>query len=347
MLHFKNKIKFVLVPFITFLLAFISILFMIMFEFRTVADFQELPYHRIFVGFLETLVLVYIYNFFVRKFNGFMPWKKNWFIRFVLDLLLVLSFTTIVISGAQLAIKFGLIPHEIPHEGKREFMYIMPLFVSSLFLVIVEMIIAMEERNNMEMKLAILEKEQLNTKYSVLKEQLDHHFLFNNLSVLSSLIYESTEKADKFIQDFAAIYRYVLSINKQDLVTVSEELDFISTYLNLYKFRFEEGLSYKLNNIDYKSKFRLPPLTLQVLVENAIKHNVMSRNEPLNIEISMLNNTLIIQNNLQIKSDVASTSTGQSNLIEKYLLLESTPPEFKIENNTYIARIPLIQPKDD
>ncbi len=347
MINLKTKYKFLLVPFITFLLAFISIMLMILFEYRSFEDFNQMPFDRMIVSFFETLILVFIYNFFVRKFNRFMPWKKSWLLRFLLDLLLVVSFTSIVIFTVNTALKLGFIPEHDGHQQKHFLLYIIPLFVSSLFLLIVEMIIELEERNAMEHKISALEKEQLNTKYSALKEQLDHHFLFNNLSVLSSLIYESTEKADKFIQDFAAIYRYVLSINKQDLVTLQEELDFIKTYLNLYKFRFEEGLSYRLVNIDTNSKHRLPPLTLQLLVENAIKHNIMSRNEPLNIEIYIDENALIVANNLQIKSDVPSTTTGQSNLVEKYLLLGQKAPEFKIENDYYSARIPLIEPTND
>ena len=227
-------------------------------------------------------------------------------------------------------------------------MFILPLVASTLLLVIVEMIISIEERNNLTFKLASLEKEQLNTKYSVLKEQLDHHFLFNNLSVLSSLIYEDVEKADGFIQDFSSIYRYVLRINQRNLVSVEEELAFIDNYLNLYKFRFEHGFDFKVTVDERTKKLQIPPLTLQVLVENAIKHNVVSCKNPLTLHIQSKKNELWVSNNLQEKQDKeSSTKTGQRNLIEKYKLLECLPPTFKIENNEYISIVPLIEAKYD
>jgi len=344
----NHRIKLLLTPFILLGIVFASMFLTLVFQFRTIEDISKIPFERMLFGVAESLIVVFAYNYAVRKLNKVYPWKRNWFVRSLIDFGLAIISPFIIIGIITYSIKVGWIPDEDHHKQFKIIIYIMPLMISALLLVVVEMIVATEERNNLEVRLTEIEKEQISSKYIALKEQLDHHFLFNNLSVLSSLIYESTEKADKFIQDFASIYRYVLSINKQDLVSIKEELDFIDTYLNLYKFRFEEGFNYKLQVTECAFQNLIPPLTLQVVVENVFKHNVVSRQKPLELSISAENNSLIIKNNLQSKTDkVDSTRTGQSNLIEKFKLLNCELPEFYIKDGFYISRIPLIQPAHD
>lgn len=344
----NNKLKLLLTPFILLGIILTSMTLTVVFQYKTIDELQNTPYERLIIGFIESLVIAFTYNFVVRKLNKVYPWKRNWFVRTLIDSGLALIFPIIIVSFIDYALKVGWIP---PHNHDAHFkimIFIMPVMVSTLILVIVEMIVATEERRILEVQLANIEKEQIKTKYTALKGQLDHHFLFNNLSVLSSIIYESPEKADGFIQDFASIYRYVLSINEQDIVSLNKELDFINKYLNLYKFRFEQGFNYKLTVDDKYNKWLIPPLTLQVLVENVIKHNVVSRQKPLNLSISNNGSNLIVKNNLQTKeSKKDSTNTGQQNLIGKFELLNCSSPEFKIENNHYISVIPLIEPTDD
>jgi len=342
----NNKLKLLLTPFILIGIIFASLAFAILFQYRSFENIIDLPLERMVIGFGEAILVVFFYNFLIRKLNILYPWKRNWFIRSLIDFGIVTIFPTIVITVINYALHAGWIADT--NEEYRMFIYIMPLLISALFMVVVEMIVATEERNHLEVKLALAEKEQINSKYCALKGQLDHHFLFNNLSVLSSIIYESTEKADQFIQDFASIYRYVLSINKQDLVSIKEELNFIDTYLTLYKYRFEDGFDYHLDINEKAEACSIPPLSLQVVVENVFKHNVISRLKPLKLSISVENDTLVIKNNMQAKTDkVESTKTGQSNLIEKFKLLNCDLPTFSVETDFYIVRIPLIQTDDD
>lgn len=343
-----NRLKLLLTPFILVGITSIAIILSVIFQFRTLGDITAMPIERMFIGFTESLIVVFFYNFIIRKLNVRYPWRRSWFIRALIDFLIAISFPIIIISLINLALNEGWLPsHE--HDDKFKILiFVMPLMISALLMVIVEMIVATEERNELELKLTQLEKEQLNAKYTALKEQLDHHFLFNNLSVLSSLIYESAEKADKFIQDFAAIYRYVLSINRQDLVTVKEELEFIKTYLNLYKCRFEDGFDYQCDIAEEIENYFIPPLTLQVVVENVFKHNVISKQRPLKMLIETEGNRLIIKNTLQSKQDkFDSTQTGQNNLVEKFKLLNCESPQFYSANDQYISQIPLIEPGHD
>ncbi|WP_430811324.1 MULTISPECIES: sensor histidine kinase [unclassified Carboxylicivirga] len=343
-----KRLKLLLTPFILLGITSISIILTVVFQFHTLGEISQIPYERMAIGFLEALIVVYFYNWVIRKLNTSYPWKRNWFIRSLIDFFIAIAFPVLVISLINLALNKGWIP-EHKHDDKFKIMiFIMPLMISVLLMVVVEMIVATEERNELEVKLANIEKKQMVSKYAALKEQLDHHFLFNNLSVLSSLIYESTEKADRFIQDFASIYRYVLSINKQNLVTVKDELEFITTYLNLYKFRFEEGFHYAVQVNEQCHHHLIPPLTLQVIVENVIKHNIISKKHPLSLTIKSKDDYLIIKNNLQIKNQKEiSTQTGQQNLIEKFQLLNCEAPVFAIQNDKYIAQIPLILSCDD
>jgi hypothetical protein len=346
---FRNKrLKLLLTPFILFGIIMIAMALTVIFQYRTLEEISQMPLERMAIGFLESLGLVFLYNYLIRKLNVSYPWKRNWLIRSLIDFGVTITIPILIIGSVNFAINSGWIPEHAKEEPFRIIVFIMPLMVSALLMVVVEMIVATEERNELELKLTQLEKEQLNAKYTALKEQLDHHFLFNNLSVLSSLIYESTEKADKFIQDFAAIYRYVLSINRQDLVTVKEELEFIKTYLNLYKCRFEDGFDYQCTIAEELGNYFIPPLTLQVVVENVFKHNVISKQRPLKMLIETEGDRLIIKNTLQSKQDkFDSTQTGQNNLVEKFKLLNCELPKFYSENDQYISQIPLIEPGHD
>lgn len=345
----SNRYKIFLIPFITIVMMLTSISLMLLFDFRTLEDLQKFALRRIGYVLANATFTVILFYYIVTWFNKHIVWSEKWFIRLLMDMALILVHSSIFISIANYVTKAGLIDiHDHPEHESLEFLYIIPLMMNSLFLVLIEMILAMEERNKLALQVAQLEKEQINTKYGALKEQLDHHFLFNNLSVLSSLIYEDVEKADHFIQDFSSTYRYVLQINQRNLVTVKEELAFIENYLNLYKFRFEEGFDYVLKAAPERLKWKLPPLTLQVLVENAIKHNQISRQQPLHLEINCCSHLLIVTNSIQPKQEkTVSTQTGQINLVEKYRLLGDTLPEFKIEDDNYIVSIPLIEPHED
>lgn len=339
----SNRIKIFFIPFITVLIMLTSVSLMILFGYRTFDEVIGVFSHRMTISLVNAVITVTIFYFAVKWFNKRIDWNSGWAIRLLMDAGLIIGHSLLGIFFINYMINNGFMGHDPKSPGK-ELLYIMPLVMDTLFLVLIELIMAMEERTKLELQVAQLEKEQINAKYGALKEQLDHHFLFNNLSVLSSLIYEDVYKADHFIQDFSSIYRYVLQINQRNLVTVEEELEFINNYLHLYKFRFEEGFEYHLDVKDCEN-WLIPPLTLQVLVENAIKHNMVSRHKPLILEINGGNGELIIKNNYQPKKNSEpSTQKGQINLVEKYRLLGSRLPEFKLENEEYIVIIPLIKP---
>jgi sensor histidine kinase YesM len=170
-----------------------------------------------------------------------------------------------------------------------------------------------------------LKAEQLKTKaeqakLESLKSQMDPHFLFNSLNVLISLIDENTKKAEEFAIQLADIYKYVLEQKNNELVSVQEELDFAAKYLSLQKMRYEDDLIIELPNDNIFGK--IPPLSLQLLLENAIKHNAITSEIPLQISIELVGHNLLITNNKTIKSVKENThKIGLQILKERYLLL--------------------------
>lgn len=340
--HFK-VLEIFLVPLIVILMMFSSFAFMLFFGFRSYNELvQFMPFTKIVTVFIQTMIVVSVFYFTIRWLNNVLPWNKVWIFRFFADMLIVFL---VAFSCVFLMIHYenkGVLPLGVPY-GEKEFVYVIPLVMNYFYLVAVEMILSVEIKNKLFIQLTQLEKQQVHAKYQALKSQIDHHFLFNNLSVLSSIIYEDVEKSDVFIQKLSKVYRYVLSINKSDLVSVEEEIEFITSYLDLYKFRFEEGFWYEINVDQKHFSCLIPPLTLQVLVENAIKHNVVSRHQPLKVEIYSCQNDLVVQNNIQLrKSEIESTQTGLNNLKEKYELLKARIPVVFHEGNLFKVRISLI-----
>lgn len=190
---------------------------------------------------------------------------------------------------------------------------------------------------------ASLEKENIQSQFDALKNQINPHFLFNSLSVLSSIIPTEPEKAVDFVTKFSKIYRYVLDVQDETVVELKNEFDFIMSYVFLQKIRFGENLKI-VTSIDAKvlNNFILP-LSLQLLIENAIKHNEISDTYPLTITISNTKEYLIVRNNLQqIEDDNNSTKIGIKNLTKRYKLISDSSPKFYVEENYFVAEIPFI-----
>lgn len=176
-------------------------------------------------------------------------------------------------------------------------------------------------------------------QFESLKNQIDPHFLFNSLNVLSSLIEENPENAQRFTTSLSKIYRYVLEQKDKELVSVSEELAFAKTYMNLLKMRFENSIIYELPEGFDNPDAKVVPLSLQLLLENTIKHNVVSEQKPLHIKIYIENNYLIVENNLQKKEVLQDRrGVGLQNIVNRYgliserkMLIEENPEFFKVK----------------
>lgn len=189
-----------------------------------------------------------------------------------------------------------------------------------------------------------LQKENLQSQFEVLKQQVNPHFLFNSLNVLTSLIKVDPDMAEVFTERLSKVYRYVLEQKDKDLVPLATEMDCLRAYIFLIDIRFSNKVFVKVNfNISEIDAY-LVPLALQLLIENAIKHNTFSKKSPLYIELFIDNQGYLnITNNLQSrKTQVGSTGIGLVNITQRYLLVSDIKPVFEITEKEFVAKIPLI-----
>ncbi len=200
-----------------------------------------------------------------------------------------------------------------------------------------------------EWRKSAIEAEQLRTEkmasqYQSLKDQLNPHFLFNSLNVLSGLVYEDADKSAAFIQKLSKIYRYVLEVQQDQVVELTKEMNFARNYLELQKIRFGESLQFSIQ-VNSEKGFFLPPLSLQLLLENAIKHNIASQKDPLFIHILQKENELWISNYFQPKSSQTESSTGVGleNIRLRYQFLSSNNIQVIQTENEFLVRLPLLQ----
>ena len=180
-------------------------------------------------------------------------------------------------------------------------------------------------------------------KFQSLKSQIDPHFLFNSLNVLTSLIGENPNQAERFTTKLSKVYRYVLEQRNKDLIPLTEELNFAKTYMELLQMRFEDAIQFSIPDTVSNGDLKVVPLSLQLLLENAVKHNVVSSSKPLRINIFEQNGYLVIENNINPKEAVGkSTKVGLQNIADRYGLI--TDQKVSIENNkkSFAVRLPLL-----
>lgn len=183
----------------------------------------------------------------------------------------------------------------------------------------------------------------VSAKLESLKNQLDPHFLFNSLNVLTSLIEENPEQAQKFTTSLSKIYRYVLEQKEKELVNLKEELNFAQTFINLLKMRFENSIFLEVQENLLTSEAKIVPLSLQLLLENTIKHNVVSQDRPLRIRIYESNNYLMIENNLQ-KKDVLHQrkGVGLQNIVNRYGHITRRAVFIEQTKDNFTVKLPLL-----
>lgn len=272
--------------------------------------------------------------------NNKFVWKKNSTIRFILQLLL-----QIIIVGILIVVFFNIdLPLKYNYD---ELLLRRVLIFGSIFSILITTGLTAEQLfiNWNESKLEAVEskKQALQSEIHALKLQLDPHFLFNNLSTLTSLIEENQFTAVQYASNLSSVYRYVLSNRNKNLVALKTELDFISEYLFLYQIRY--GASIIINNQESNNNLNslIPPLTLQLLIENAIKHNSFSTTMPLIISISYEKQWIIVKNNKSAKfTKEPSEGIGLAHIYNSYKILGNTLPVVNDLEKIFEVKIPLL-----
>ena len=206
--------------------------------------------------------------------------------------------------------------------------------------------LAMKQNAKQEVVEQKLIAKSANAQFESLKNQLDPHFLFNSLNVLDSLIEENPKQAQQFTNSMSKIYRYVLEQKDKELVSVEEEIDFAKTYCELLKTRFEDAVTFEFNISDEDKKGFVVPLSLQLLLENAIKHNFATSSKPLNIKIFAEKGNLIIENNLQTRELAnKSTGVGLANIVSRYNLLTNRNVFVEKSETFFRVKLPILKEK--
>lgn len=219
-------------------------------------------------------------------------------------------------------------------------------FVSSIYIIIklVNDYRIMEEKTKAAEISLMEEKEKtLSIKLGMLRSQINPHFLFNNFSVLYSLIEGDKHKAQTFLLDLSQVYRHIIKNLDVDLVCVKEEILILESYIALLYVRFEKTLNISISDRLRQCNGRIPPLSLQLLLENAIKHNQMSEEKPLCVEFEMLNDKIIVNTEKQlINLNVESFGIGNANIVDRYQLISTQQVEFIEDENFYSAILPVL-----
>ncbi|WP_028522693.1 sensor histidine kinase [Runella limosa] len=249
--------------------------------------------------------------------------------------------------------RFGLAPNHSPENSVAHHFTKQQKKKANMGLTILAMLSAFylasnrrayQQLENIQLKAERLEKENVKAQFNALKNQVSPHFLFNNFSILSSLVEIDSELAGKFLQQLSKAYRYILEQSDNERVSLKVELEFIETYLFLLKMRFDEKLNVKIDIPEsVANRYSIAPLTLQLLVENAVKHNRMSAEEPLLVSIHCDETYLSVVNPIQPRpQSEPSTGLGLNNIVNRYKLLTSSPVLITQKDGVFRATIPLL-----
>ncbi len=186
-------------------------------------------------------------------------------------------------------------------------------------------------------------KESAEFEFEMLQAQINPHFLFNSLNTLSSLVYEDADRSAEFIRRLSDVYRHVLDTRHKELISIEEELSFIKSYVFLLELRFDKKLAIKINLAENYLNRMIAPLTLQMLIENAVKHNIVSDKKPLSINIYNNANYIFVENPLQTKSAREKGSgMGLINISSRYKAICGEEIIVKNENEKFIVKVPII-----
>jgi two-component system LytT family sensor kinase len=283
-------------------------------------------------------------NFYFDKYlNKKLPWfyfpKKRLVIQSIF--LIAWSFITL---GIPFTIWYYINGRSLVYPPFSVFAFIFSIILLSAFIGISVAVNFLKQWKSSLLDVELYKREKLLSDYKVLQNQIDPHFLFNSFNVLIPLIKHDPNTAESFTRKLSLVYRYVLQSKNHDLITLNKELEFIHSFIYLHQIRFGDALQIKIDVKADSMKRYLPPLTLQILVENAIKHNVMNEENHLQIYIYTLEiETLVVKNSLNPKQTFNSTKTGLPNLKARYQLLKDNGIKIDKSKTEFTVTIPLLE----
>lgn len=306
--------------------------------------FFELSLHWHILTSLLGLVFIGLFGYIVRGIDIYLdriyPFERNAIKRIAIQFLVTLSVLTII-----RALSFLLLHDRFPYRPSNDVLvatYALNVFmILSVILSIFGYHFFVRWKQE-KIAAAELEKEKSQVQYDNLKNQLNPHFLFNALSSLNSLIFENPQLASDFVQQLSKVYRYVLESKDKNAVSLDTEVEFVSHYVKLLEARFDEGIRVEFDIAEDVKEKKIVPVTLQILLENAVKHNSTNRQSPLHILIKNEGDILLVRNNLQRKNAMdISNKHGLANLKSLYSYISATPVAVEETTDYFTVKIPL------
>ncbi|WP_420572689.1 2TM domain-containing protein [Kordia sp.] len=295
---------------------------------------------------LYSIPISIVNSYFFDYLNSNVTWTKNLkryrLLIGIVGSVIITIFTVFLVRMVQEILIEGETYQEFIQTEKLDF-YFRALLITIVFSVFFHAIYFYKELQKKKVTEQKIIAGTASAQFDALKNQLDPHFLFNSLNVLSSLIDENPRQAQKFTSGLSKVYRYVLEQKNKELVTVDEELKFAKTYMSLLKMRFEDSIIFEAPEAASNPESKVVPLSLQLLLENAVKHNRVTPSKPLHIKIYEDKGNLIIQNNLQEKQIVKKSSgVGLSNITQRYNLLTQRQVYINKTASDFQVAIPML-----
>jgi two-component system LytT family sensor kinase len=324
-------------------------------------NYFSLPLYKILFDISSTLLLctalVLLCLYIDQRLNNLMPWTKFALGRLLLQTITQILFTILMIIAFSIimtlifkVLNFNF--NELNITENEGWKYLVSIIIVSLIISIMNTIsyltanwkLAIEAAAEYQISAAKNKQLAAETELQALRLQLDPHFVFNNLSVLSELILKDQQLGFEYTENFAKVYRHLLINSKKELISLQDELKFLDAYLFLLKHRMGSGIIFEVHVEPEHLNLKLPPLTLQLLVENAVKHNRISKENPLQIKITSNNsNELTIENNLlPLLKKPHSSKIGLENISARFALLSQEKPVTEQTETSFTVKIPLI-----
>lgn len=331
--NFYNKRLLLLIPLIGLL---ILAIFVLSYGLKEV----DVLWKQIIFSILNTTFIwlgcIVIVQFLWKKY----PWEQHPVIHLVLEILLITVYTLLV-SGLNYVFSTRFLHEQIAGEEIGPAIVI-TLLITYLITAIHEGVYFYQQWKYNFSKSVRLERDNMEARYEALRAQINPHFLFNSLNGLVNVV-EDNKQAVDYIRNLSDLLRYMLKSNEKELVLLRDEMAVLDNYIKLQQLRFRNNLKVDIDVSESHFHYAVPPLSLQMLVENAIKHNVITQSKPLHIEIGTEKDTIFVKNNLQKKEVIGSTGQGLKNISGRYRLFSAKPVRVEETNGYFRVTLPLLQ----
>lgn len=323
-------------------------------------EIQEFQFHYVMFDFIVSLILCLgIIEFSVLiafLLEKVLPWTKAPALRFATQTLAIILFVALMfILQSQV---YNLVSDDSA-LSKQDYLDILQYFIVTIVVSLLVTAIhtgffllnrwktSISEAAELKIKTLELKEIAMQAELQSLKFQLDPHFMFNNFSTLSELINEDPITANTFLENLSRVYRYMIQNLKKDMISLDEEIRFVNYYVYLIKIRYDENVMIIIDIDAESKKLYIPPISIQLLIENAIKHNSATSSQPLTIKITARGNSLCVENNLQrIPHPFPSTGIGLKNIADRYKLLAiDAVPKVEEKDGQFIVTLALMNLK--